>query len=177
MKNKRSAKQYTNPQGFSLLVAFDFSPYSIQALRAARSILGQKPGRIVVLHVIDRDFVEKCVRNRLAAESHIKETLFRQAKAKLQNFLRKEGMDGGEVEKVVCEGTPFIEINKKVGFRLLTKFGEKGVINLGKLVPIAGGIIGGSVDSISTWGVGVAARKTFVGTAPGDTPSEAGVVG
>ena len=113
MKNKRSAKQYTNPQGFSLLVAFDFSPYSIQALRAARSILGQKPGRIVVLHVIDRDFVEKCVRNRLAAESHIKETLFRQAKAKLQNFLRKEGMDGGDVEKVVCEGTPFIEINKK----------------------------------------------------------------
>ena len=94
-------------------MAFDFSPYSIQALRAARSILGQKPGRIVVLHVIDRDFVEKCVRNRLAAESHIKETLFRQAKAKLQNFLRKEGMDGGDMEKVVCEGTPFIEINKK----------------------------------------------------------------
>ena len=113
MKNKRSAKQYTNSQRFSLLVAFDFSPYSIQALRTARSILGQKPGRIVVLHVIDRDFVEKCVRSRLATESHIKETLFRQAKAKLQNFLRKEGMDGGDVEKVVCEGTPFIEINKK----------------------------------------------------------------
>ena len=113
MENKRSAKQYKNPQGFSLLVAFDFSPYSMQALRTARSILEQKPGRIVVLHVIDRDFVEKCVSNGLAAESHIKETLFRKAKAKLENFLRREGMDGEDVEKVICEGMPFIEINKK----------------------------------------------------------------
>lgn len=29
-------------------------------------------------------------------------------------------------------------INQKVGFKLLTKFGEKGVINLGKAVPILG---------------------------------------
>ena len=32
----------------------------------------------------------------------------------------------------------------------LTKFGEKGAINLGKLVPIAGGLIGGGVDIAST---------------------------
>ena len=32
-------------------------------------------------------------------------------------------------------------INSKVGFRFVTKFGEKGVVNLGKVVPVLGGVI------------------------------------
>ncbi|WP_370298783.1 EcsC family protein [Pontibacterium sp.] len=47
-------------------------------------------------------------------------------------------------------GKTITAINQKVGFRLLTKFGEKGVINLGKAVPLVGGVIGGTVDYIST---------------------------
>ena len=35
-------------------------------------------------------------------------------------------------------GNVLIKINQRIGFRLLTKFGEKGVINLGKMVPLAG---------------------------------------
>ena len=35
-------------------------------------------------------------------------------------------------------GKTITAINQKVGFRLLTKFGEKGVINLGKAVPLLG---------------------------------------
>ena len=56
-----------------------------------------------------------------------------------------------------------VAINQKVGFRLITKFGEKGVVNLGKAVPIVGGVIGGSVDSYTTNIVGNIARNTFVG--------------
>ncbi|ATL91768.1 MULTISPECIES: EcsC family protein [Aeromonas] len=59
-------------------------------------------------------------------------------------------------------GKTLIEINKKVGFRLFTKFGEKGVINLGKAVPLVGGIIGGSMDSIATNTIGNIARDTFI---------------
>lgn len=59
-------------------------------------------------------------------------------------------------------GKTIIEINKKVGFRLLTKFGEKGVINLGKAIPIVGGIIGGTFDTISTNVIGNIARDTFI---------------
>ena len=33
-------------------------------------------------------------------------------------------------------GKTITAINQKVGFRLLTKFGEKGVINLGKAIPL-----------------------------------------
>ena len=54
-------------------------------------------------------------------------------------------------------------INQKVGFRLLTKFGQKGIINLGKSVPIIGGIIGASFDILSTNAIGNIAIKTFIG--------------
>ena len=58
-------------------------------------------------------------------------------------------------------GKTLIEINKKVGFKLFTKFGEKGVINLGKAVPLLGGFIGGSFDAYTTNAVGNVARDTF----------------
>ena len=53
------------------------------------------------------------------------------------------------------------QINKKVGFRLVTKFGEKGVINLGKCIPLLGGVIGGSVDFFGTQKIGKTAKKMF----------------
>ena len=59
-------------------------------------------------------------------------------------------------------GKTITAINQKVGFRLLTKFGEKGAINLGKAVPIIGGIIGGTFDSVTTNIIGNIARKTFI---------------
>lgn len=59
-------------------------------------------------------------------------------------------------------GKTITAINQKVGFRLLTKFGQKGAINLGKMVPIAGGVIGGTFDSVSTNIIGNIARNTFV---------------
>ena len=59
-------------------------------------------------------------------------------------------------------GKTLIAINQKVGFRLLTKFGEKGVVNVGKAIPLAGGIIGATIDAVSTNMIGKIARKTFV---------------
>lgn len=47
-------------------------------------------------------------------------------------------------------GKTLTKINQKVGFRFVTKFGEKGVINLGKLVPGVGAIIGGGLDYMET---------------------------
>ena len=59
-------------------------------------------------------------------------------------------------------GKTLTAINQKVGFRLLTKFGEKGVINIGKAVPLLGGIIGGTVDAVATNIIGNVARDTFI---------------
>lgn len=54
------------------------------------------------------------------------------------------------------------KINKAVGFRLLTKFGKTGIINLGKMVPLAGGVIGATVDGVTTNTIGKVAFKLFI---------------
>ena len=59
-------------------------------------------------------------------------------------------------------GKIIIEINKKVGFRLLTKAGQRGVINLMKIVPVAGGIVGGCIDATACRAVGYAAKELFL---------------
>lgn len=61
-------------------------------------------------------------------------------------------------------GKVITEINQKVGFRLLTKFGEKGALNIGKAIPLVGGLIGGSLDTISTNTIGNIAKKIFIDT-------------
>lgn len=58
-------------------------------------------------------------------------------------------------------GKVLIEINKKVGFRLITKAGEKGAINLMKGVPIVGGVVGGVFDAGACRIVGKNAKRLF----------------
>jgi hypothetical protein len=60
-------------------------------------------------------------------------------------------------------GKTIVAINQKVGFRLLTKFGEKGIVNLGKAVPLIGGFIGGTIDSVTTNTIGTISRDIFIG--------------
>lgn len=55
-------------------------------------------------------------------------------------------------------------INQAIGFRLLTKFGQTGAINLSKLIPVAGGVVGAGFDSMATLAVGHFAREAFVDT-------------
>lgn len=58
--------------------------------------------------------------------------------------------------------TVITKINQAVGFKLLTKFGQKGLINLGKAIPLFGGVIGGAFDVIATNTVGNTARNLFM---------------
>lgn len=71
-------------------------------------------------------------------------------------------------------GEALTKINQKIGFRFITKFGEKGVINLGKLLPLAGGIIGGSMDVASTVVISKNAIRMFINNENplGDLPTE-----
>jgi uncharacterized protein (DUF697 family) len=55
-------------------------------------------------------------------------------------------------------------INQAVGFRLLTKFGQTGVINIGKAIPLVGGIVGATFDSVATNTIGNIARDAFITT-------------
>ncbi len=106
-------KQEMTEKVSAILVAVDFSPCSLLALRKAKSISGAKPARILVLHVIDKDFIERCVRHGLGSEEEITKKLSLRAKEKLDHVLRQEEMDVEHVDKLVCPGTPYLEINKK----------------------------------------------------------------
>jgi hypothetical protein len=55
-----------------------------------------------------------------------------------------------------------VKINQAVGFRLLTKFGQTGAINIGKAIPLVGGIVGATFDSVTTNTIGNIARDTFI---------------
>lgn len=54
----------------------------------------------------------------------------------------------GLIKKI--PGKVLIKINQKVGFRFATKFGTKGIINLGKLISGVGAVIGGGLDLVET---------------------------
>lgn len=79
--------------------------------------------------------------------------------------LKQVGVKAGEkiavgaVKKI--PGAVLTKINQRVGFRLLTKFGSKGVINIGKAVPVIGGVITGGMDLVETKFIADRAYKMF----------------
>ncbi|MCY9664904.1 EcsC family protein [Paenibacillus alginolyticus] len=54
------------------------------------------------------------------------------------------------------------KINAAVGFRLVTKFSQAGLVNLSKVIPLVGGMVSGTIDGISCNIIGNAARDTFI---------------
>lgn len=59
-------------------------------------------------------------------------------------------------------GTVLTKINQAVGFRLFTKFGSKGLVNIHRAIPVLGGVVGGSVDALSTYSIAKAAKALFL---------------
>lgn len=84
----------------------------------------------------------------------------------VEQVLKQSGIQIGErmamsaIKIIPCE--VLYRINQRVGFCLVTKFGQRGVINLGKTVPIVGGVISGSFDGIKTKQIADRAYKTFI---------------
>ena len=75
--------------------------------------MGRKPDHICVLHVVDNDFVEKCISSGLGTASQIKKVLFIDVRERLKQFLQDLNLANDSIEIEVTDGTPFLEINKK----------------------------------------------------------------
>jgi hypothetical protein len=84
--------------------------------------------------------------------------------------LRNTGVEIGQRSTAVAlERLPaqaLSEVNKRVGHRLVAKAGEKGVVNLTKLVPLVGGPIGAAVDGVSCKTIAGYAMRTFIPVVP-----------
>ena len=96
-----------------------------------------------------RSIVYSCIAASSAAE------VAKNFGIKLGNKLAMQG-----IKKI--SGETLKKINQAVGFRLLTKFGQKGFVNLGKTIPFIGGIVGATFDVVATNTVGNVARNTFI---------------
>lgn len=66
----------------------------------------------------------------------------------------------GLIKKI--PGKVLTKINQKVGFRFITKFGSKGIVNLGKLLPGVGAVVGGGLDLVETKIIADRAYKWFL---------------
>ena len=88
------------------------------------------------------------------------------ARVAVNSLLKQAGIKFGmkfatEIIKKI-PGKVLTKINQKVGFRFITKFGTKGIINLGKMVPGVGAIVGGGLDLVETKIIADRAYKWFV---------------
>ena len=84
----------------------------------------------------------------------------------IDNVLKQAGVQiASKMSKSLLERLPgkvLTKINQKVGFRLITKFGAHGVINLHRLIPVVGGIIGGAFDASETKIISDRSYKLFI---------------
>lgn len=84
----------------------------------------------------------------------------------ISKICRETGIELGNklavaaIKKIPTEAIK--KINHAVGRRVITKFGTTGIINLGKMVPFVGGIVGGGFDYVGTRIIAAKARDVFL---------------
>ena len=124
------------------------------AMTASWVIHTRLSGAIATLHGhdIDDERVQTFVLFTLLGDSG--KTVLRNAGITVANRLALRGVEAIPARLLT-------EINKRVGMRLITKAGERGVLNLTKAVPVAGGFVGGGVDALYCNAVGRRAHVLF----------------
>ena len=84
--------------------------------------------------------------------------------------LRDTGVEVGQRSTAVAlERLPahaLAEVDRRVGHQLVAKAGEKGMVNLTKLIPLVGGPIGAAVDGVSCKTIAGYAMRTFTPVVP-----------
>jgi hypothetical protein len=131
-------------------------PFSLPAAFAASWIIQARMAAAIARiygHNIHSDRVRTFIMAALVGDS-LKDI------AKASGIAIGRGLAKSLIEKV--PGRALIEFNKRVGFRLLTKAGEKGAINLMKGIPFVGGVVGGTFDAVACRVVGRNAQALFV---------------
>ena len=70
-------------------------------------------------------------------------------------------------------GAVLLRIKQAVGLRIVAQAGSSGLVNVAKVVPVLGGLVGGGIDALVTRGIGALAKQYFPAIA---SPDETGPV-
>jgi nucleotide-binding universal stress UspA family protein len=94
-----------------ILVPVDFSPTSMNAVRAAAAIAAPD-GDLTLLHVIDERFISDAVAAGLGTSDEITGRLRERAEIDFTTMLDDQEHGEVSVERMIVVGTPFVEILK-----------------------------------------------------------------
>ena len=94
-----------------ILVPVDFSPTSINAVRAAAGIAAPD-GDLTLLHVIDERFINDAVAAGLGTSDEITGRLRERAEIDFTAMLDEQEQSEVSIERMIVVGTPFVEILK-----------------------------------------------------------------
>ncbi len=96
-------------------------------------------------------FAYTCLLGSAAGEVIKKEVGVKIAERLSENFIKKN------ISRAMTT-----KINQRVGFRLITKAGSKGVLNMTKMIPVVGAVFGAGFDIVTTKNIGAMAKKIFI---------------
>ncbi len=94
----------------SILVATDFSDCSGIAFSAALTLTQRFDARLIVLHVIDQNFLEKLASHIGKGREEMGKELRHKAEKDMAAFLKQWNPAGNEVDTLIATGMPFQEI-------------------------------------------------------------------
>jgi nucleotide-binding universal stress UspA family protein len=95
-----------------ILVAVDFSDCCKQALKVVIRVFDCRPVEIILLHVIDDQFINEFIKYCPGEEADLKKRLFNVAKKKLDVMAEEDQLTDYALQKIVCRGIPYREINR-----------------------------------------------------------------
>jgi glycine betaine transporter len=116
----------------SLLVPVDFSPASEAALMRALSLASSAESNVIVFHVLEPTLIEFAVDHGWGSHHEVTSQMRVKAEEKLQAY-RRLSSQRVEIDTLISEGVPFIEILKKakdfaVDAIVIGKIGVRGKI-------------------------------------------------
>lgn len=94
----------------SILVATDFSDCSGVAFSTAQTLAQRFDARLILLHVIDQNFVDKLGGHMGKSREEVGKELRHKAERDMAAFLKQWHPGGLEVDTLIAMGTPFQEI-------------------------------------------------------------------
>lgn len=94
----------------SILVATDFSDCSGIAFNAAQTLAQRFDARLVLLHVIDQNFLEKLSSHIGKSRDEVGKQLRLKAEQDMKAFLNQWNVAKQEVDTIIATGMPFQEI-------------------------------------------------------------------
>lgn len=138
--------------GLGGLVTF---PVSIPAaLGASWLIQARMAGAIARIYGHDLESERVRTKILLALASDVAKDAMKDLGLKLDNKITQRAVDQ-------IPGRALVEINKRIGARLLAKAGQRVVLRFPRAVPVVGGVVGGALDAAVCRMVGRTAKSLF----------------